>query len=68
VTAARQLFSDFTNVKIETHLGHADLLESYVGQRHRGIVLNTLKKLWPGRFIRRFFPSSGFFMLIEAEK
>jgi ubiquinone/menaquinone biosynthesis C-methylase UbiE len=68
VTEARQLFSDFTNVKIETPLGHADLMESNVGQRHRGIVLKTAKKLWTRRFIRRFFPSSGIFMLIEARK
>ena len=68
VTEARQLFSDFTNVKIETQLGHADLLESNIGQRHRSIVLSTAKKLWPRWFIRRFFLSYGLFMLIEAKK
>ena len=68
MTEARQLFSDFTNVKIETPLGHADLLDYNVGQRHRGIILNIAKNLLPRWFIRRFFPSSGIFMLIEARK
>lgn len=65
---ARQLFSQFTDVKISTPLTHGDLLESDVGQRHRGIALTTAKVLWPRWFIRRFLPSVGLFMLIKARK
>lgn len=65
---ARQLFAQFTDVKISTPLAHGDLLESAVGQRHRGIALILAKALWPRWFIRRFMPSAGLFMLIEARK
>ncbi len=67
-TEARQLFAQFTDVKISTPLAHGDLLESDVGQRHRGIALTLAKALWPRWFIRRFMPGAGLFMLIEARK
>jgi SAM-dependent methyltransferase len=65
---AHQLFAHFTDVKISTPLTHGDLLESDVGQRHRGIALSLAKALWPRRFIRRFMRSAGLFMLIEARR
>jgi SAM-dependent methyltransferase len=65
---ARLLFSQFADVKISTPLSHGDLLESDVGQRHRGIALSLAKALWPRWFIRRFMPDAGLFMLIEARK
>lgn len=65
---ARQLFAQFTEVKISTPLAHGDLLESDVGQRHRGIVLTLAKALWPRWFIRRYMRGAGLFMLIEARK
>jgi SAM-dependent methyltransferase len=65
---ARLLFTQFTDVKITTPLAHGDLLESDVGQRHRGITLTLAKALWPRWFIRRFMPGAGLFMLIEARK
>lgn len=65
---ARRLFAAFTDVKITTQLAHGDLLESDVGQRHRGIALTLAKKLWPRWFIRRFLPGTGLAMLIEARK
>lgn len=68
VAEARQLFSGFRDVTIKTPLGHGDLLESNVGQRHRGPLLTVAKKLWPRWFIRRFMPDSGLSMLIEARK
>lgn len=68
VSEAKQLFAAFSDVKISTPLGHGDLLESDVGQRHRGFALTIAKKLWPRWFIRRFMPNSGLFMLIEARK
>jgi len=68
VAEARQLFAMFTEVKISTVLTHADLLESDVGQRHRGTVLSLAKKIWPRWLIRRLLPNAGLFMMIEARK
>ena len=68
VTEAKQLFEAFSEVHISTHLGHGDLLESDVGQRHRGFALALARKIWPRWFIRKFLPNSGLFMLIEAKK
>lgn len=68
VAEARQLFGAFSQVQITTPLGHGDLLESEVGQRHRGLALTLAKTLWPRWFIRRFLPGAGLFMLIEARK
>lgn len=65
---ARQLFAQFSEVKISTPLTHGDLLESDVGQRHRGLILTWAKRLWPRWFIRRFFLKAGLFMLIDAYK
>jgi len=65
---ARHLFSKFSGVSISTPLGHGDLLDSDVGQRHRGIMLSLAKKFWPRWFIRRCLPKAGLFMLIEARK
>lgn len=67
-TEARQLFAQFTDVKISTPLTHGDLLKSDVGQRHRGFILTLARALWPRWFIRRFLPAAGLFMLIEARK
>jgi SAM-dependent methyltransferase len=68
IAEARQLFDDFIDVRISTPLGHGDLLESDVGQRHRGLALTLAKKLWPRWFIRRFLPGAGLFMMVEARK
>jgi SAM-dependent methyltransferase len=65
---AQKLFASFIDVKISTPLSHGDLLESEVGQRHRGVVLDLAKKLWPRWFIRRYLCGAGLFMLIEARK
>ncbi len=65
---AYRLFAQFTDVKISTPLTHSDLLESDVGQRHRGIALSIAKTLWPRWFIRRLIPNAGLFMMIEARK
>ena len=68
VAEARQLFSKFSEVEISTPLGHGDLLESNVGQRHRGMALSLVRKVWPRRLIRRFLPNAGLAMLITARK
>jgi len=65
---ARRLFTAFGDVRISTPLGHGDLLQSDVGQRHRGLVLTLARKFWPRWFIRRYLPNAGLAMLIEARK
>ena len=68
VEEAKQLFSKFQSLEIETVLGHGDLLTSSAGQRHRSILLSVAKLIWPRWIIRTFFPSNGLFMLITATK
>ena len=63
---ARAMFSKFTSCNIETVLSHGDLLESSAGQRHRGFLLSFAKKIWPRKFIRKYFSNFGLFMLIKA--
>lgn len=61
-------FSAFQNVRLKTHLSHGDLLTSLAGQRHKGILLNIARKIWPRWSIRNFMPNSGLVMIIEARK
>jgi SAM-dependent methyltransferase len=68
VDEARTLFMKFGEVRISTVLTHGDLLESAVGQRHRGWLLSTAKHIWPRRFLRWVLPGHGLFMLIDARK
>ena len=68
VTEAHQFFQQFADVQISTVLTHGDLLESDAGQRHRGWLLSTAKRMWPRRLLRRLLPGHGLFMLIEARK
>jgi hypothetical protein len=68
VAEARTLFSDFSQVEISTVLTHGDLLESAVGQRHRGALLTLARKVWPRWLIRRLLADAGLFMLIDARK
>ena len=65
---ALRLFQDFTYVDIATPLAHGDLLESSVGQRHRGLALSIARGIWPRWLIRRFFPDKGLTMMITAYK
>lgn len=68
VDEAMGLFSSFSRVSIRTVLTHGDLLESVAGQRHEGVALELAREVWPRTLIRRFFPNSGLFMLINAVK
>jgi ubiquinone/menaquinone biosynthesis C-methylase UbiE len=65
---ARELFSDFKTIKINTLLTHGDLLTSDAGQRHRGVLLNFAKLLFPRFIIKKLFPRNGLFMLIKVTK
>ena len=68
IEEARNLFRPFKRVEISTQLSHGDLLTSSAGQRHRGFALSAARLVWPRTLIRRFFSSSGLFMLITATK
>jgi len=68
VEEAKEMFKAFRTVVIKTPLTHGDLLESDVGQRHRGLLLKLAKLFWPRWFINLVLPNAGLFMLIEARK
>ena len=65
---ALKLFSKFNEIRIDTVLTHGDLLTSDAGQRHKGLVLDIAKKIWPRRIIKFLFNRSGLFMLIHVKK
>ena len=65
---AKQLFRKFKIISINTPLNHGDLLTSEAGQRHKGVLLTIVKKIWPRWFFKRFMSSSGLEMLIEIQK
>jgi len=65
---AYELFSDFNKIEIETVLTHGDLLSSEAGQRHKGMLLNIAKIIYPRQLIKSLFPKNGLFMLIKLEK
>ncbi len=68
VKEAEKMFGQFKKVKVETLLGHGDLLSSQAGQRHEGTLLNIARKLYPRWIIKTFLPKHGLFMLVEVEK
>lgn len=68
VDEARALAAPFSEVSARSQLSFGDLLEGEVGQRHRGRLLSTAKRLWPRSAIRRFLPEHGLMLLIEAVK
>lgn len=68
ISEARELFKKFRDVEITTVLTHGDLLTSFAGQRHQGLLLSVARLIWPRWLIRTFFPKYGLFMLITATK
>lgn len=68
VKEAKKMFSMFKDVSIRTELSHGDLLSSWAGQRHQGVLLKIARKLYPRTIIRKFFPTHGLFMLIDLTK
>lgn len=65
---AQEMFRDFRQVLIKVKLGFGDLLQGEVGQRHRGLFLWVLKRLWPRWLLKRFDGRIGLGMLIEARR
>lgn len=68
VREAREMFRDFSKVRTRAKLGFGDLLQGEVGQRHRGLALSILKRLWPRWLLKRFDGRIGLGLLIEAQK
>lgn len=62
------LFPGATEVSVRSELTHGDLLETDVGQRHRGPLLKFARAIWPRWFIRKFMPNRGLFLLIKGRK
>ena len=67
-TQARELFCKFSHVSISSPLTHGDLLESDVGQKHRGGFLRIAKLFWPRWLIKRVLPNAGLFMMVKLRK
>ncbi len=67
-TEARELFANFSDVKVSTQLGPGDLLLGAVGQRHGGPLLRAARHLYPRWVVRRFLAERGLYLLIEARR
>ena len=65
---AEKLFSNFSVVDIKTVLTHGGLLQSEAGQRHKGLLIEIARKIWPRKLIQSLLPSAGLFMLIKVIK
>jgi SAM-dependent methyltransferase len=65
---AAALFPGARDVRTSSVLTHGDLLETDVGQRHRGALLKIARTIWPRWFIRRVLPGHGLFLLVAGYK
>ena len=68
VAEAKDLFGAYDDVDIRIQLNYGDLLQSEVGRRHRGPLLNIAKALWPRPLLRLFCKNHGLYLLINARK
>ena len=68
VAYARQLLSDFCELKIRTVFTHGDLIESGGVLRYLGSLHSLARKIWAHSFLKQFLTGLGLFMLIEARK
>lgn len=62
---AKSLFSKFD---IDSPLTHADLLNSEVGQKHRGGFLSIAKKIWLRWFFKLVMKKYGLFLCVTLIK
>jgi len=65
---AMVLGAGFGDCRMTVQLCHGDLLQGAVGARHTGPLLAIARALWPRRFIKRFLPRYGLYLVIEARK
>lgn len=62
----RTFFSDFDCVRVQTEVSFADMLKGAAAERCGRWPLNILRLVWPRRFIARYMPRYGLYLLIEA--
>jgi SAM-dependent methyltransferase len=65
---ARRMFAGFSEVEVASELGPGDLLLGAAGQRHRGVLLDAARRLYPRWAVRRFLSGWGLYLLIEARR
>jgi SAM-dependent methyltransferase len=65
---AAAMFSGFCEVQVRSELSPGDLLLGAAGQRHRGILLDTARRLYPRRAVRHLLAGFGLHLLIEAKR
>jgi ubiquinone/menaquinone biosynthesis C-methylase UbiE len=65
---AKILFSKFVIESMDSPLTHVDLLNSEVGQKHRGGYLSIVKKIWSRWFFKAFMQMNGLFLLVTLTK
>ena len=65
---AKKMFQNFEIQSIDSPLTHADLLNSEVGQNHRGGYLSLSKKIWPRWFFKAIMKKSGLFLFVTLIK
>jgi ubiquinone/menaquinone biosynthesis C-methylase UbiE len=65
---AKNLFNKFQLESIDSPLTHADLLNSDVGQKHRGLILSLAKHIWPRWFFNAFMKKNGLFLFVMLKK
>lgn len=63
-----RMFADFARVEVSARLSPGDLITGEAGQRHRGLLLSTARRLWPRALIRRWLERRGLFLIITAVK
>jgi ubiquinone/menaquinone biosynthesis C-methylase UbiE len=68
IAEAENMFRRFKSVSAHSQLSFGDLLQSEVGQRHRGPLLSLAKTVWPRVLIRRLMSRHGLMLLVEARK
>lgn len=68
VAETEEMCAAFSKAKIWTGSSFGDLLIGQVGQRHRGLLLSVVKRIWPRSLIRRLFARHGLLLYIEVVK
>lgn len=68
IDQTKSMFSGFSKVSTHIQISLGDLLLGSVGQKHKGILLDLAKIVWPRYLIKKLFKNYGLFLLIEAVK
>ena len=68
LSEARELFRAFSSFNASIELSPGDLFTGEAGQRHNGVALKVLRRIWPRGIVKKVFRQRGLFLLIEARK